>query len=93
MTPAEIPFSIELLKIKEPRPPFQMVSLREVAAELGGEGCGATLRGVKYGGRGSSPLQDFPELAKPPPGNQLLCVWWWWGNLNYLQGSLITQCL
>ena len=27
MTPAEIPFSIQLLKIQEPCPPFQMVSL------------------------------------------------------------------
>ena len=29
MRPAEIPFSIQLLKIQEPCPPFQMVSLNE----------------------------------------------------------------
>ena len=29
MAPAEIPFSIPLLKIQELRPPFQMVSLSE----------------------------------------------------------------
>ena len=30
MTPAEIPFYMQLLKIQEPCPPFQMVSLRQV---------------------------------------------------------------
>ena len=34
MTPAEIPFSMQLLRIQEPCPPFQMVSLLKVAGAL-----------------------------------------------------------
>ena len=58
MRPAEIPFSIQLLRIQEPCPPFQMVSLRHAALD---SQCWIQSPGLATGGqarydRGSSSM-------------------------------------
>ena len=98
MTPAEIPFSIQLLKIQEPRPPFQMVSLDEppcIRKERGLSGSELVLAGRKgrlcRGGDGDGSDRDggLQRGTANPPSFLAMFAFCVFNVLDIVQRTLV----